>query len=296
MKKLSVYLMLLLGVAVFSSCEDAAERESSPEANPNSHKVYFPEQTSAIAVKVEQDTISIPIARVVTNGALTVSLKIVGDKAFSIPASVAFADGESETSFTLSVGEIELFKNYLVTLEFDKSQVDNPYVTSDKTPMLSLNIVREDYVSKGYGQWTDGIVSRLFTIDVLTYDVEVEYSEILNAYRISNPYASSTFRYTEKEDEVRKLTKLVFHVNDPDDVLLTGSAKVGAGYGIGIDYGYGEFFIGFPADKEEGSGGGNFSDGTIIFPGEKSLQLGMMIESDGKLSWWCDDIVLALPK
>jgi hypothetical protein len=204
MKKLSVYLMLLLGVAVFSSCEDAAERESSPEANPNSHKVYFPDQISAKAIGIEQDTINIPIARVVTNGALTVSLKVVGDKAFSIPASVAFADGESETSFTLSVGEIAPHKKYLVTLEFDKSQTENPYIWSDKTPMLSLNVVKEDYVPYAKGSYTLGL--NVTEVKNKSGERIMEYSPMLKWYRIK-AFAGyegfdATFKWDEKENKV----------------------------------------------------------------------------------------------
>ena len=140
MKKLSIYLMLLLGVAVFASCEEVAEREPSPEANPNSYRVYFPEQPREIAVEEEgANAIKIYIAREVTTGALTVSLAITADAAFTIPESVIFADGDSVADFTLSINaELETWKVNRVTLEFDKSQNDPYRLLSN--PVLGLDI------------------------------------------------------------------------------------------------------------------------------------------------------------
>ena len=221
MKKLSVYLMLLLGVAVFSSCEDVAERESSPEANPGSHKVYFPDQISAKAIGIEQDTINIPIARVVTNGALTVSLKVVGDKAFSIPASVAFADGESKTSFTLSVGEVAMNKKYLVTLEIDKNQTENPYTWSDKTPLLSLNIVKEDYAPYAKGNYTLG----LSYLTPKSGERIMEYSPMLKWYRIKAFAGYEGFDATFKWDGKDKVT-----------MVGGGAAPYGTGFQSGWHY------------------------------------------------------------
>jgi hypothetical protein len=176
------FLALLLGIVTLASCGDDFEKRSpSPEANSGSHKVYFPEQISGtIVMSIEETSIEIPIAREVSTGALTVNLiKTFGDGAFTIPASVSFADGETETSFTLSVGDVELMKKYQVILEFDKSQTDNPYITSDNTPMLSLNIVKEDFAPYALGAyWPAWFEYEEYIL------AEMEYSPATDQYRI----------------------------------------------------------------------------------------------------------------
>ena len=181
MKKLagSIYLTLLVSVLVMFSCgEDFPEREESPAANPNSNIVYFPEQINGdYVIGIDATSIEIPIAREVTAGALTLSLKITGNEAFSIPASVSFAAGESETSFTLSIGQIDLMKRYLLTIEFDKDQTENPYAISDKISILSLNVLKEDFAPYAmgvyYSEWWGE-----------EWDAELEYSPATEQYRI----------------------------------------------------------------------------------------------------------------
>jgi hypothetical protein len=181
--KIGAIFLAIIALNVFVACDDEdIVRNPSPEANPNSNRVYFPEQTSEQLVLGIADTSApITIAREVSDKALTVTLTIVGNEAFSIPQTVSFDAGDSDTTFTLSVGEIELMKNYLVILKIDESQT-NPYdslYNVTKFSTLSLNILKEDFVP-----YADGTYASEFFEE--SWPATLEYSPATELYRFSD--------------------------------------------------------------------------------------------------------------
>lgn len=179
-------LVLFAAVALFAaSCEDEIVRDPSPEVNPNNNKVYFPDQESGVVLGIEDNTFEIVIAREDTLTELTVGLEIVAGDQFSIPESVKFAAGESETSFVLSVGDVELMKNYMVTIEIEESQT-NPYDSlfgESKFSILSLNVLKEDFTPYASGTYTSDFFGE-------AWDAVLEYSPANDLYRFSDCWAS----------------------------------------------------------------------------------------------------------
>lgn len=177
--KTGIVILTIITLNVFIACDKEVVRDSSPAVNPNSNRVYFPEQTDdQLIVGIEDSTATITIAREVSTEALTVAITISGDAAFSIPQTVSFAAGDSDTTFNLSIGDIELMKKYLVILNIDGNQA-NPYDEDTKFSTLALNIVKEDFVPFAEGTYVAAFFNASWT-------AILEYSPSTELYRFAD--------------------------------------------------------------------------------------------------------------
>jgi hypothetical protein len=286
------WFAVLSALFMLASCEETLPtREPSPEANPGSSKVYFPAQEHSKILPLDATSVEVSIAREVTNAAVTVNLHLSGSaELFTIPQSINFASGEAEKTFTVQLGNIELMKSYVISIIIESDQTV-PYVINEANPavpVLALNILKEDYAPAGTGKWTDGIVAAPFGLSALTYDVEMEYSPSTEVYRLINPYGAGVYAYTEEANVVRDPAYLLIDTKDPENVTISSGTRVSVGFGIGIDYGYGEIFFS-QVDY------GQMVDKTITFPGGASLQVGMAEYQGGALRWWGGTCRLVLP-
>ncbi|MDR2839762.1 MAG: hypothetical protein LBV75_00630 [Paludibacter sp.] len=183
--KISILLLTIIAT-LFISCEDEIARDPSPAANPNSDRVYFPEQDSSknfrtLLLGIEDTKFEVKIARENYTNPLTVKVKVTSDNAtlFSVPASVSFAAGESVTSFDVTVGNIELLKNYSVNIEVDDDIHLDPYYS--KYPVTVWSITKEDFIP-----YADGIYDDPFWNDISAIDIVLEYSQSTKFYRMRN--------------------------------------------------------------------------------------------------------------
>ncbi|MDR0725926.1 MAG: hypothetical protein LBF59_07975 [Prevotellaceae bacterium] len=177
--KIGIVVLTIVTLNVFISCEKEVVRDSSPEANPNSNRVYFPEQTDdQLVLGISDVSTPITIAREVSDNALTVSITITANAAFSIPQTVSFAAGDTATVFDLSIGDIELMKKYLVILNIDENQ-SNPYDEDAKFSTLALNILKEDFAP-----FAEGVYSSEFFEE--EWPATLEYSPSTELYRLAD--------------------------------------------------------------------------------------------------------------
>lgn len=286
-------VVLMLSSLLFSACDEDVVREQSPLMSKSSNKVYFPEQTANPVLPISANTYKVKIARKVFQSALTVKLKCIAaasDTLFSIPPSVTFDAGDADTVVTVTVGKVELMKKYLVQIVVDDNSQIDAYEQSSDYHMIALNLMKEDFTPVGIGKWTDGIICKVFSsVPVATYDVPVEYSPSTKSYRIIDPYGFGTYPNTEAADVVR-VSNLIFNVKDPSKVTIGGN-PIGAGFGLGIDYGYGEFYVGIPSSGAPGV----MVDKVITFAGGTTLAVGMLTQNSGKFGWFCNECKLVLP-
>ena len=179
MKSINKFLLsiaVILTVAL-SACEDEITRDPSPEANPGSNKVYFPEQESNLVLGVEETSFEVTIARAVTASALTVELHLSdASDMITIPESVSFGAGEAEKTFEVTLGNIELMKSYLFSIEIDVNQTD-PYSETDKFPIIAFKILKEDFEPYATGDYYSGWWWE-------EWEAEMEYSPATEQYRI----------------------------------------------------------------------------------------------------------------
>ena len=96
-----------------------------------------------------------------------------------------------------------------------------------------------------------------------------------------NPYGFGVYPYTEAGDVTRNPAYVLIDATDPNNVTIQEQ-------GIGIDFGYGEFFI-------RSNGPGKMVGKTITFPAGSSLVVGMRNYNSGQAGWYANDCILVLP-
>ncbi len=181
MKKLNILAALSFVLMILVSCSEEITREPSPEFNPSSNKVYFPKQESKVIVAIDAETIDVQIARKVVKDALTLDLKYSNTYAdfFKGPETVTFAAGDSIETIQITLGEIELMKEYLFSISISDVNQTDPYAVSDVYPVIALNVMKEDFMPFAKGIYTD-----LFWNTVSAQEKVLEYSSSLEVYRM----------------------------------------------------------------------------------------------------------------
>lgn len=129
--------------------------------------------------------------------------------------------------------------------------------------------------SLGMAQYTDGIASGPYSIDILTYEVEVEQSlDNPSLYRLVNPYTNGNWEYNSDGSltiDSEKTSYLTFDVSDPSKVVIVTTESDGSwNYSpLNVDLGgYGELQV---FDLSFSGGYGTFAGGNIIFPAKSLL-------------------------
>lgn len=130
---------------------------------------------------------------------------------------------------TINPSDCSFSENQVVlNITFTDKTGDIVYGTYDET--LS-NI---QWNSLGAGNYTDNFVGPLFSLDPVTYNVEVlERDDMPGLYRVMNPYSNSVYPYAEDDCAPEGLF-LTIDATDPDAVLFEQQS-------LGFDWGYGEF-------------------------------------------------------
>ncbi len=179
-KKIAALALVIVSFLVVS-CEEQAVREPSPEANPSSNKVYFPDQSGKVVLGIDAKSFTVPVSREIDKDALTVSLKTTGYNGFTIPKQVSFAAGSKDATIEIAVGDVELMKNYLLTIEVEHNQT-NPYDTlynKTKTSIAAINVLKEDFAPYAEGKFTSAMFGA-------SWDMILEFSPATKTYRLSD--------------------------------------------------------------------------------------------------------------
>ena len=172
MSKLNILSVLLFGIMIMLSCEDKIpERETSPLPNPNSNKVYFPQQKHKVFVTKDASSFEVKIAREIAISDLTVDLHLISanqSDLFSIPKSVNFAADETEKTFEVKMRNIDFWKSYFFSIEIDVEHTslyiaDSVDVDGKKIPVypvINLNITKEDFEPYAKGDYFSGVIAK----------------------------------------------------------------------------------------------------------------------------------------
>lgn len=181
MKKLNILAALSFVLMILVSCSEEITREPSPEFNPSSNKVYFPKQESKVIVPINAETIDVQIARKVVKDALTIDLKYSNTYAdfFKGPETVTFAAGDSLASIKITLGSIELMKEYLFSISIADVNQTDPYTVSDVYPVIAMNVLKEDFAPYAEGTYTSAFFEA-------SWDQILEYSPATKLYRFSD--------------------------------------------------------------------------------------------------------------
>ena len=280
MKSLKIFFLsaLVATAGLFTACSEdndwsAGELAEGPQA-------YFSADVqTSYTVSAEDTSVTLPVLRVETDGALDVPVLATfaeGEEGlFNVPASVAFAAGEKSASIdvTFDYADLTPGKSYSFSLTLDDPTLTTPYGNSQ----VGLTIaVPEPYVLLGKGLIRDDIITTLFSVDNVEWEVEIYENTNQPGYIFLKNAYTSLYPYNEPGDYVTEDKYFVVNIADPNRVIIPSQ-------GLGMDWNpteYGEFIVGTAAP-------GTLKDNIITFP-VKGLLVGMMIYSEGNFGWYAN--------
>lgn len=273
------FLSALVAVAgLFTACVE--DTEIAPGEFAEGPQVHFlSDATTDFTLTAEDEAVEIPVVRVETEGSIEVPvMAVVAEEdveLFTVPTSVVFADGVADSSIEVAFdrASMEDGKSYSVTLTLDDPTMTTPYGASS----VVLNFtVPEPYVLLGKGLIRDDIITSLFDVECVEWEVEIYENTNQPGYIFLKNAYTSLYPYNEPGDYVTEDKYFIVNIADPNKVVIPQQ-------GLGMDWGpgtYGEFIVGTAAY-------GTLKNGVITFP-VKGLLVGMMIYSEGEFGWYAN--------
>lgn len=258
------------------ACTDE-EPKYTPAEVPEFLPVYFSyEDNNEIEVSETTTAIEIPVYRKDAGATLTVPVKFTATPAataFTFPSTVTFANGEKEATIVVGVdmSKVQLRTDYAVTVSVGNG-LENPYYT-DKIAYRfnyepwSPTVGPDGQV--GTGTFYDGLVSPLYGLEVVPYEVQIETNpENEDIIRVVDPYGPAWPYYEDGMYDDSKHHYMYFNISKPNQVVLCD--KKGDALGTGKTDPY--YYTGLTLD----------SDGEILVTGFGNYALSQGGAPDGK--------------
>ena len=184
----------LVAVVLMASCSDFEDTVvASPEVPAGTQGVYFPAtNTKAFELEPTDPTqITLTIAREESTGTVSVpvTVEINTDEIFTVPATVNFADGETEKEFTVTFPNAGEGTKYDLKLSVFGDEYVNPYLAA--LPYLTTSVTRIKWSPVSEPMvYIDGTFSALFGVEFLPMYVEAEKASVTGMvrYRFKNAY------------------------------------------------------------------------------------------------------------
>lgn len=279
-------LVLFLAITTFYSCQDDAVVYEPAEKVAND-QVYFP-STSSLSINASSIATfhEIAIARVKADNAITVPLTLTGGNGlYSIPASVTFNSGQTQTTFRLTYDPNKVGFNTFSNLVISVGEAfKTPYGITDYAFTIGIPA---PWKTLGKGTIFDGFVGAFYGVANVSWEVEIQENDLQPGFfRLVNPYAAK-YPYNDTGDwDTSKDYYFEIHAENPDAVYINMQET-------GMDWGYGKFIFGslagyymsrgetFAQQIEKGRTG-TFKDGVITFP-PSMLAAGMANYNSGAL-------------
>lgn len=273
MKKL-LYIFAFVALAGFSACSSSNTTEPAPM--PTGEQVYFSAQApSVFTLSSSQNELQIPVLRVNTEGALTVSvLSDIKDEngttvsaGFTVSEKAVFADGASASSIVVKADMSVLPTDSNYTLEMlilgDEGVITTPYGASKLTVALEIPA---PWQLLGECLFRDDIASSIFNLDGAFHEIRrnmYEYDGKPGYYYVETPYGpemiaiwfdASVEEMYDYEGGNWKQTKFIIDATNPQQVIIPEQEL---GVLLGSSYGWISTFTIEP---------GTLVDGFITFP------------------------------
>lgn len=302
MKNLKYLFFSLLATVAFAACQD--DETASPEVDvENCYDVYFPEQDNADDLTLDPaapTSLEFTIMRNNDKDAITVPVEILASEEDVFTASeVRFAEGQTETTFTVNFPEAALGTTYDCTVRVTDPQYVSLY--SDKPAFVSFSVLRakwnpvdadksiffdaddgsgeQEY--KGYEWYTEDLLHPLFGLPTLSYPVKVFVREdtledpenypngsLAGLYRIEQCYGETWPVGADGE-----ATDILIDARDPQKVFIPTQS-----IGIRLNSNDGFYRISSIAylymndpDEDPDPYYGKIENGAIVFPANSLL-------------------------
>lgn len=286
-----MFIALTAGFS-FAACESDDDFQAGAQDVATKAGAYFEELSSNIELEPTEATeASFTVSRLNTQGALSLPIKVVKnqDDVFEVPASVNFADGEATAVVTVQFAKAEVGNPYTLTVEVPEDYL-SLYKEYEGYASYSLTVSRVKWEKLGTCYWVDGNVNTLFGVDALPLAVEVEvaYTPTTTKYRFDSPFA-----YCATGMDELGIGYIGYPYNEPGDcdeqkhtflITVTGKEATLDPVELGMDWGYGMFEVGsiygnLSSNKDAYPLGAPSADGTYIkFP---ASSLYVILPSEG---------------
>lgn len=218
------------------ACTDE-EPKYDPAEVPESLPVYFSyEDNNEIQVNENTTTIEIPIYRKDAGAALTVPVKAQvtpSQNGFTFPANVTFASGSKESTIVVGVDmtKVQARTDYAVTVSVGNGVV-TPYYTDKISYRFNYNpwnpMVGPD--GETTGVFYDGLISPLFGLDAVPYDVKIETNPTNDKIiRVVDPYGPVWPYYEDGMYDTSEHHYMYFNISKPNQVSLCDENGVALG-------------------------------------------------------------------
>lgn len=200
---------------------------------------------------------------------ITASIDAAYASLFNVPATAIFETGKTSTSVVITFDGAQLTDGakYQITLKVG-DDVSTPYGKNQTTLNIS---VPEPYVLLGKGLYREDLMTGIFEVDNIEYEVEVYENLNTPGYLYVKNVYTSLYGYNDPGDYVTEDKYLVINVEDPSDVFLPQQE-------LGLDWGYG-------AVKVATVAGGTLENNIITFPA-KAFYLAMADYNGGGWSFY----------
>lgn len=262
--------------AGFTACE-SNDVDYNPAKPLEGTQVYFPtDAPTTFKVDATSASVAATVSRSDAEGALEVSINAVIDpeyaSLFTVAPTALFNDGQTTAAVQISFDRSKLVDgaSYAITLSVVDESLHTPYAPSTQVVTIS---VPEPYVLMGVGLIRDDIITTIFSIENVEWEVEVyENTNVPGFIYLKNAY-TSCYPYNAPGDYQTEDHYWPIRISDPTQVVFNKTY-------MGFDWGYGEFFFGCAAY-------GTLENGVITWP-KNGLLLGMKEYTEDQWGWYAN--------
>lgn len=240
MKNITKLFAIAALAFTLGACSDDEPKFNPAPAVPELPVFFSLENETELEIFENTTSLEVPVYRKSAEGALTVPVTVTvtpDADGFSIPASVEFADGETEAIFdiALDMSKIKARTDYSVVLSIAEG-VETPYYADKVTYTLNYSpwelVTGTDkdgnLVTKAL--FRDGIVATGFGLDAVEYEVEMQANpENPNIIRLVDPYGPAWpySMYGDYDDSEHHY--MYFNITNPNAVFLCDKDGVALG-------------------------------------------------------------------
>ncbi|MGN0310325.1 MAG: hypothetical protein ACI4C3_07070 [Bacteroides sp.] len=285
---------LVAATTLYSCSDDEPSYTPAENEGAKAHITFMGAQSETFEVEPGTTGFTLTLQRPESEAgnAETISLDVIDNEGsvFNCPASVDFAAGETEKSFSVTVSGAQEGTYYSFKVVANGSQSN--YTEGVRQKSVSYAIMKWEAIGTGY--WVDNIMCTPFSVTKHTMAVELEkaVTPTTTRFRFTSPYESVATGVVYIGGDKNYPAYIGYPYNEEGDISSTGNkfviicdAKGNANLQdleIGINWGYGNVSAGMIKD---GMSLGNYSS-PVAKPGKYDAQKGV-ISFPVKTMWMC---------
>ena len=172
MKK--IFISLLFVLPFLFSCQQPEVDPYQPgeEDNSGCYGVYFPSQEATGSHTLDPTMApeaTFTAMRKNTSGAITVPLKVTDPAGVFEVGTLSFADGQSESTFTVKFPSTEMGTQYKLSVQIDDPQYASKYL--NQPIALDYSCLRVEWINFGHATFYEGWWSEVHTANIKYYEV-----------------------------------------------------------------------------------------------------------------------------